>query len=101
MTKMLTANRLHDGEVVYWTADGEWRESLTDALLIEGPDQEQEAHAAGRNAEDALHVVGAYLVVIDQAPAGAIRPKSMREHIRAAGPTVRLDLGKQAQSGQP
>ena len=50
---------------------------------------------AGRDAERRRVVVHPYLFDVTVA-AGSIRPVKMREVIRAAGPTVRRDLGKQA-----
>jgi hypothetical protein len=41
-------------------------------------------------------VIGPYLIEVTRAASGA-RPVSHREAIRARGPTVRPDLGKQAQ----
>ena len=51
----------------------------------------------GVEAETNQKVVHAYL--FDVAGQGdALKPVKMREIIRAAGPTVRLDLGKQARA---
>ncbi|HUJ48025.1 MAG TPA: DUF2849 domain-containing protein [Rhizomicrobium sp.] len=90
--QMLTANRLVTGEVVYW-ARGIWIGSLTAA----------EVFADGRQAEAALDqaklsvadrtVVNPYLFPV-RAEDGHIRPLEEREIIRAAGPTVRSDLGR-------
>jgi hypothetical protein len=52
------------------------------------------ALAKGVEAERKLQVVNAYL--LDFIATDAARPQKMREIIRAAGPTVRRDLGKQA-----
>lgn len=93
--QILTANRLDDGAVVYLAPDGQWREAPGQALIVSGPDAAKAAEAAGLQAEAARLVVGSYLMDV-VADAGAPRPKSMRERIRAAGPSVRLDLGKQA-----
>lgn len=77
---------------MYWTADGGWVDSLVQAQLISDPGA---AEAEGKRAQEALLVVGAY--VMDVRTEGAtITPVKMRETIRAAGPSVRLDLGKQA-----
>ncbi len=93
--QLVTANRLHDGEVVYLTAEGGWSEDLQDARL-EGEGEAQAALlAAGEAAEVNLKVVGPYLMPAERDDR-AIRPTSQREKIRAAGPSTRLDLGKQA-----
>lgn len=92
MPQVLTANRLSDGAVVYWTAKGDWADVLGQAKIIDDP---KAAESEGKRAQDARIVVGAYLM--DVRVAGAeFEPVKMREVIRAAGPSVRLDLGKQA-----
>ena len=96
MPQALTANRLHDGEVVYLAADGSWVERLAQAQVLSSKEEGAAAIAKGVDAERALHVVNAYL--LDLIPADATRPQKMREIIRAAGPTVRRDLGKQARA---
>jgi hypothetical protein len=90
--QVLTANRLSDGEVVYLAADGAWVESLAAAQVVSTAESEAQAVATGAAAERELKVVHAYL--FDITPDR--KPVKMREVIRAAGPTVRRDLGKQA-----
>ncbi len=51
-------------------------------------------------AEVANVVVEPYLVPVEERN-GHIAPKALREAIRAAGPTVRRDLGKQAHGQAP
>jgi hypothetical protein len=94
MPQALTANRLRDGEVVYLAADGSWVERLAEARRLSSKEEGEAALAKGAEAERELHVVNAYL--LDLMPADATRPQKMREIIRAVGPTVRRDLGKQA-----
>lgn len=92
MAQVLTANRLIDGEVVYLAADGAWVERLEAAQVLTSDDDGAKALATGAEAERTQLVVHAYL--FDITPAR--KPVKMREIIRAAGPTVRRDLGKQA-----
>jgi hypothetical protein len=94
MAQALTANRLKDGEVVYLAPDGSWVEHLAKARRLSSKEEGEAALAAGAEAERELEVVNPYL--LDLLPADATRPQKMREIIRAAGPTVRRDLGKQA-----
>lgn len=91
MAQVLTANRLRDGEVVYLASDGAWVESIKAAQVVAGLDADA-VLATGQAAERDQKVVHAYL--FDITPER--RPVKMREIIRAAGPTVRRDLGKQA-----
>ncbi len=94
MPQVLTANRLVDGEVVYLAAGDAWVEDLGRAQVFASAADGKAALAKGAEAERERHIVNAYL--LDMAPAGA--PVKMREIIRAAGPTVRRDLGKQARA---
>jgi hypothetical protein len=89
--QVLTANRLSDGAVVYLAESGVWVERLSLAQIVSDA---ASAEAEGKRAQDARLVVGAYLM--DVRTGAQIEPVKMREVIRAAGPSVRLDLGKQA-----
>ncbi len=92
--QILTANRLRDGEVVYW-ADGQWLTSLSDGEIFTTKDAAQAAlTAAARFVQDRI-VVNPYLFDVRRED-GQVRPVEERELIRAAGPTVRRDVGKQA-----
>ncbi len=82
--KVVTANALLEGDVVYLTADDRWTRNHAEAELIE-----DEAHAQirlidadGRSAE----VVGAYLAEARPGPDGP-RPVHFREVARTAGPS--------------
>ncbi|CAO3420362.1 DUF2849 domain-containing protein [Azospirillum argentinense] len=96
--KAITANRLRDGEVIF-LAPGPglgWVERLDDAALFEDAAAADTALAAAKaQAEGEQFAVDVYafdLRVVD----GQRVPVKTRERIRALGPTVRIDLGKQA-----
>ena len=91
----LTANRLLDGEPVYLTGDNGWSEVLTDAVIADGKDEGAKLMDIATQAVKDQHVVNPYLFDVD-VDGDKPKPISVREQIRAAGPTVRLDLGKQA-----
>ena len=93
--QVISANRLGDGIVVYLTADGGWSERIVDAWVIDGKDQGGAALVVARGAVEACTVVDPYLIDITDGD-GDRRPTLNREMIRALGPTVRLDIGKQA-----
>lgn len=98
MLQVVTANRLVEGDVVYLTEDGQWSERLDDGCLA---DNEQKADALMETAEQAVAaqlVVAPYAIDVI-AEDGAVRASRYREHIRASGPTIRTDLGKQAAQG--
>lgn len=91
--KVVTANALLEGDVVYLTEDGSWTRSLDEAELIE-----DEAIAQLRLIEagaQAHRVVGAYLAEARAGSAGPV-PGHFREGFRARGPSNRPH-GKQAE----
>jgi hypothetical protein len=93
----VTANRLLDGVVVYLTKSNEWSESLQDAEVAEGKEAADALLARGSVFfEPENLVLDVYLFEVEQTDEG-IRAASVREAIRQAGPTVRTDLGKQAE----
>lgn len=94
MPQVLTANRLILGEVVYWNEDRGWVAQLDQAQVLA---DSEAAAALGRAAEwvQKREVVGPYLFDV-RLENGVTVPVKVREIIRAAGPTVRTDLGKQA-----
>ncbi|MGH6948241.1 MAG: DUF2849 domain-containing protein [Kiloniellales bacterium] len=93
--KAMTANRLREGDVVYLARGNRWVERFSEAWIARSPEEEAEMTARAEAAVAARQVVAIYLLdVVDDE--NAPRPLSQREIIRAKGPTVRLDLGKQA-----
>ncbi len=94
LPQMLTANRLRDGDVVYWRAGG-WVETLGQGDVFAAEADAEAALAAAGKFVAGNVVVNPYLFDV-RADASGIAPVKEREIIRAAGPTVRSDLGKQA-----
>lgn len=95
MLQVLTANRLVDGAVIYLSQAGGWVERLDKALVFETKADAEAALAIGTEAERRQILVHAYLFEVHQT-GDHLRPVKQREIIRAAGPSVRRDLGKQA-----
>ena len=93
-TQVMTANRLLDGEVVFLAANG-WVEGIDGATVATAPDETKALDALGRQAMAVNEVVDAYLIEV-AAEHGRLQPTALRERLRARGPSVRLDLGKQA-----
>lgn len=94
--KALTANRLTDGEVVFWTS-GQWVTRFADAQLW-ADDDPAAAEAEGQGKTQATTVVDAYLIDLVESE-GLWAPLSYRERLRALGPTNHLHHGKQAEGG--
>jgi hypothetical protein len=92
--QMLTANRLVDGDVLYWK-NGEWVLAIRDGDVFADPKAADAALAAAQKNVTDNTVVNPYLFDV-KTDAKGIHPVKEREIIRAAGPTVRDDLGKQA-----
>ena len=93
--KILTANRLTDGEAVGFATDGAWAESIGPSELAGDKEGEARLEAIGKAAYDNNEVVDVNLIDVEVID-GEIVPLRLRERIRAAGPTNRTDLGKQA-----
>ncbi|MET0598241.1 MAG: DUF2849 domain-containing protein [Mesorhizobium sp.] len=95
--KVLTANRLSDGEAVWFSTDRTWAETISSAELAQDKEAEERLAAIGKAAFLANEVLDVELIDVDVAD-GAVVPLRLRERIRAAGPTNRQDHGKQARS---
>jgi hypothetical protein len=97
--KAVTANRLTDGIVVYLTPDDRWAETPEAADWAEDP-QAQETLLERAQAFAGTTVVAPYLFQVTPQADGTPRPSHIKEVMRAHGPSVRPDLGKQAQRGR-
>ncbi|MDN2567074.1 DUF2849 domain-containing protein [Aquibium sp. A9E412] len=93
--QILTANRLLDGEAVWLGPDRLWHETIAAAEVAHDAAAAARLEETGRAALAASHVVDVALVDVELVD-GRPWPKRLRERIRAAGPTTRTDLGKQA-----
>lgn len=91
----VTANRLLDGEVVYLTAGDAWSESIHDAAIAEGKEACAALLEKATPGLESQLIVEPYLFEVAR-EGDQVVPASVREKIRMAGPTIRLDLGKQA-----
>ncbi len=98
MPQVLSANRLSDGAVVFLAPDESWAERIGAAQVFEGKAALAMALERGQAAMAHNVVVDAAPVDVEITPRGPL-PTHIRERIRAAGPTVRLDHGKQAMAG--
>ena len=83
--QIVTANRLTDGRVVFRTAAGRWSETLSAAALLE-PTAATAVLADAAADVAARLIVEPYAVDVTVGAAGPV-PKTVRERIRAGGPT--------------
>ena len=93
--KILTANRLTDGEAVWFSTAHVWAETIVRSEIAVDKAGEARLEDIGKAALENNEVVDVSLIDV-QLVDGEIRPTRLREQIRAAGPTNRIDLGKQA-----
>jgi hypothetical protein len=96
--KLITANRLRDGAVVFLTADG-WSAVVREALVLDATTLPQALERAVADMQAQL-VVEAYAIEAQEGSTlkpqvqPQVQPLRLREQIRAAGPTVRPDLNR-------
>jgi len=95
MRYAISANRLRDGIVVFFAPGGGWAEKLADACFYADKAQAESALETARGDEKKNLVVEAFVFAVKDGPHGPVADH-IRDAIRAAGPTVRRDLGKQA-----
>ena len=94
-TQIFNANDILSGRVVYLTNEGGWSERIADAMTFETPEDEARLKQIVDAAFEARRVVDVVPIEVS-VENGSIRPLVYRERVRAQGPSVRTDLGKQA-----
>jgi hypothetical protein len=87
MPKMIIASRLRDGLVAFMDAAGDWVVSIDSGLLIEDEAEAERLLAVAGEHVAANRIVDPYPIDVT-VEAGRRRPSSIREAIRAFGPTV-------------
>jgi hypothetical protein len=90
--KVITANRLQDGEVVYLAANGAWSTLFVDAVIVADAGSLKDLLVSASSRANRNEVVDP--VAIDTAGHDLPSPASLREKIRLRGPTVRPDLAR-------
>jgi hypothetical protein len=92
MPSVISANRLDDGAVVYLADDGHWADSLAAAKLFAAKPELTAGLEAARRAVESNLVLDPLAVEVAEVPTGW-RPVSLRNIIRAAGPSVKYAAG--------
>ena len=90
--KVVTGWNTQTGRTVYLTAQEDWSEDIADAAVFTGDAAD---HALTFAEEDQTRVNDPYVTEVDENGQIAGR-EVLRETIRAKGPTIHPDLGKQA-----
>lgn len=93
-TKAITANRLRDGSVVWYGKDGLWVDTVDRAAVYEAGAADDALALAKQGLLDQI-VVDVYAIDVKLSDGRPV-PLRYREWLRANGPSVRTDLGKQA-----
>ena len=104
--RIATANRLHDGLVVFLDQDGDWTRDLRAARIAHDDAQAAELETEAETAVATNLVVGAYLIEVEARNGSGFVPVAHRERIRIGGPTVGHSLnghakGKAARPTRP
>lgn len=85
--RMIIANRLTDGLVVFYKDSGDWTVDIADGLVIDDEAEETRQLEAARADEARCLIVDPNLIDVS-IDGGSPRPTAIREAIRAFGPTV-------------
>ena len=91
--QILTANELRTGQVVYYTSSGDWSYYISEAQIARDETAADRLISKGEQAEHAQEVVGAYLIVIDDAYDVPV-PVRFREKLRVGGPSIHKSFHK-------
>ncbi|MEO1252153.1 MAG: DUF2849 domain-containing protein [Pseudomonadota bacterium] len=92
--KIITANRLTDGVVVYLGSGDAWTERLDAAARFDDGDIDGVLAAMSARAREFADI---YAITVEEDGRPAAR-EALRETIRQNGPTIRADLGRQAEA---
>lgn len=105
MAQVVLASRLGDGRVVFLAKGStagavEWGAMIRDAAVAQDEAAAAELLALGEADAGERHlVVDPYLIDVE-GEGDALTPTKYREVIRTLGPTIRTDLGKQAEGAE-
>lgn len=99
MAQVITANRLRDGTVVFFSAEAGWTEGIEDAQVFDTAEAAAAGMAATKKDEDDNLVLDVYAIDVIQKDGRSV-PSRLRELIRATGPTVHPEHGKQLLQGK-
>jgi hypothetical protein len=85
---MITANATDDGAPIYLQTNGRWTRRLTEGLAITSDEERTRLLGEARATERI--VCDPYSIEVREGARGRLAPTSLRERIRAEGPTVTL-----------
>ena len=85
---MITGNATEDGAPIYLQTNGRWTRRLAEGLAVNSEEQRDRLLALAKASERI--VCDAYVIDVRQSARGQLEATSLRERIRAEGPTVTL-----------
>lgn len=88
MLKVISANGLADGIVVYFVAAGVWTKEMAKAKTFSSDEDVKSALVLAKADVANRLIVDPFDVEIKASAAGDLEPVSMRNAIRANGPTI-------------
>lgn len=95
--QIVLASDLRRGEVVFLGRDG-WEREARRAVVAASPEEAAALETRGKADIGKNLVVDVYLADVALDAGGAPTPLHYRERMRSQGPSVRPDLGKQAET---
>ncbi len=98
--KIISANRLADGIVVYAGHGGAWVERLNEAVVFSGKEEAEAGLTLAQGDVARNLIVEPFVVDVTQDEAG-LRPATLRDSIRAHGPTIEFLPRRPAFSPSP
>jgi sulfite reductase (NADPH) hemoprotein beta-component len=84
--QIVTANRLHDGAVVYLAKNNDWTRNIESGLASKPTNTGALMETAERAVQDQF-IIAPYLVDVEVI-GNSVRPLRFREQIRAKGPSI-------------
>ncbi|MFQ5764930.1 MAG: DUF2849 domain-containing protein [Rhodospirillales bacterium] len=91
--KIVTANRIGDGVVIFLAEGERWTEIVHESLVAEGEEEEAALMAVAEKFDRDAVVIQPYLIDVTRA-GDEVRPTRYRERIRAFGPSIHPDFVK-------
>ena len=90
-SQVITANRLLDGRVVFFTAAHNWDSNVDAAEVFADPSAAEGAILLAQKSAADGEIVDPYAIAVS-ADNGHVTPTILRERIRAEGPTIPSDF---------
>ncbi len=91
---IVTANDLRSGAVQFRMASGVWSSNIDAAALAETPEAADALLALAKLDQERALLIDPMLIEVVR-DGDALRPRSLRERIRAYGPTIAMAGGKE------